>query len=106
MRAPEVGDYVAASQYHDGDPGDHFCVGVLSEIRDHYGEARYVVIDGAGVPFRANGFRRARRITRERGAWLVERFAEIERSARSVWWWVRRPISGSTTPKGVREMGQ
>lgn len=56
-----------------------------------------MVIDGEGKPFRASGFRRVRRISKERGQWLVDRIALIEDSARAgsrrtVWGWARMPM--------------
>jgi len=92
LPALREGDYVLATKYSDGDPGDHYCVGYLQEIMDHFGEARYVVVDNSGVPFRANGFRRAKRISHERGVWLIARFPEIEQGRRSLWGWVRQSM--------------
>ena len=91
-RPLEPGDYVLATKYGDGDPGDEFCVGYLHGILDHFGEPRYLVKNADGQQFRANGFRRAKRISPGRGVWLVARFAEIEQSRRSLWWWVRRSM--------------
>lgn len=79
----EVGDYVVATKYHDGDPGDHFAVGFIAAavgLPD-----RHLVVDSVGQPFRANGFRRARRITAETGATLVAMISAIESGGRSVW---------------------
>jgi len=91
------GDYVLATKYHDGDPADPFVVGFFAGMLPKIGGDRYLVNDASGNPFRANGFRRARRISARRGAWLVARMAEIERLAysgcrRSVWGWARIPM--------------
>lgn len=96
MTAPALvrGDYVLATKYRDGDPGDHFAVGFYDRAIGDDLDRRHVVTDSAGVPFRANGFRRVERISEERGRWLIERFGEIERAGRSVWWWRRRAIHG------------
>lgn len=94
------GDYVVATKYSDGDPGDHFCVGYLTETYDHYGQTRFIVVDADGKPFRANGFRRCEPITEPQGRWLIDHFPEIEMhklvfdddgnhtGGRSVWEWV------------------
>ena len=94
---PQVGDYVLATKYHDGDPGDHFCVGRLQRVEiDPLGKPRYFVVGSEGQQFRANGFRRAKKISLERGDWLVSHFDEIEQSGRSVWGWARRSMRPNT----------
>jgi hypothetical protein len=88
---PSIGDYVLATKYGDGDPGDHFAVGYYAgrtPLND-----RHLVVHGEGIPFRANGFRRVKKISAGRGSWLVEHFPEIERSSHSVWWWARRSMA-------------
>jgi hypothetical protein len=85
--AVEVGDYVLATKYSDGDPRDHFCVGFLSRIDGD----RCIVVDGYGIVVRPNGFRRAERITREEGDKLVAMFLEIaDRPGPSLWEHLRR----------------
>jgi hypothetical protein len=64
------GDYVLATKYNDGDPEDHWCVGYYDSMTSHT-SPRYLVVDGNGKHFRANGFRRAEKITQEVGAWLI-----------------------------------
>lgn len=64
---PKVGDYVVATKYADGDPGDHFCVGYYQGWYDHFGQPRHLVVDGSGKSFRANGFRRVAKVSSERG---------------------------------------
>jgi hypothetical protein len=92
---PKAGDYVVATKYADGDPGDHFCIGYYVESYDHCGQVRHIVADAAGKSFRANGFRRVARIGSLRGTWMVEHLALIERlrDRLSVWHWVRAPWS-------------
>lgn len=63
----QVGDYVLATKYHDGDTGDHYCVGFLSKIDGD----RFHVVDNSRKSFRANGFRRVERITGLEGYYLV-----------------------------------
>lgn len=84
-------DYVVATKYADGDPGDQFCVGYYKESYDHFGQARHIVVDAEGKSFRGNGFRRVARIGPRRGTWMVEHLALIERmkDRYSVWHWVR-----------------
>ena len=84
------GDYVVATKYGDGDPGDQFCIGTYDGSFDHFGEMRHLVLDNDGKNFRHNGFRRVERVTSKRGAWLVAHLAYIEKmqDQYSVWHWV------------------
>jgi hypothetical protein len=87
------GDYVLATKYRDGDPGDQFCVGFYdSSFGDGLG-TRHLVVDGDGKQFRRNGFRRVARIGRDRGEWIVKHLALIEQmqDRYSVWHWYRAP---------------
>jgi hypothetical protein len=70
----EVGDYVLATKYNDGDPCDHFCIGFVSSFTWH---DRYIIVDNEGRNQRHNGFRRAEKITEEEGRQLVEMMPEI-----------------------------
>lgn len=94
-RQIEVGDYVVATKYADGDPGDQFCVGFYNGYYDHHGQIRYLVVDGEGKNFRHNGFRRAARVGQKRGTWMVEHLSHIEKmkDRYSVWHWWRAPWS-------------
>ena len=83
MRNPprKKGDYVLATKYGDGDPGDQWCVGFFDEMyRD-----RYMVIDSNGQQFRGNGFRRAEKITTECGHWIVKNIKLIEQCSITIW---------------------
>lgn len=84
----QKGDYVLATKYHDGDPGDQYCVGFY----DRTDGDRHFVTDKEGKQFRANGFRRIKKISAERGAFLLEHMPEIDTAGRSVWWWARARI--------------
>lgn len=103
-KPPSKGDYVVATKYADGDPGDQFCVGWYDGSYDHHGQTRHLVIDEKGQKFRANGFRRVQRIASARGSWMVLNLKHIEsmRDRFSVWHWARAPwkelrkISGET----------
>jgi hypothetical protein len=74
MYEPNVGDYVLATKYNDGDPCDHFCVGFVSGFTHH---GRYLIVDNEGKQQRANGFRRAERLTDDEGRQLVELMPKI-----------------------------
>lgn len=105
----QIGDYVLATKYSDGDPGDHFVVGYFTGMLPKIGGDRYMVADSDGKQFRGNGFRRCEKITSERGRWLVEHFPDIEASLRdfyydddgnlhgkSVWDWADDPLIAQT----------
>ncbi len=62
------GDYVLATKYFDGDPGDHWCLGFY----DCATGDRHFVLDGEGRQIRHNGFRRVRKIRADVGRWLLE----------------------------------
>ena len=80
----EVGDYVLATKYSDGDPCDHFCVGFVSGYTRHH---RYLIVDNEGNNQRANGFRRVERMTDGEGRQLVALMPFIGyRCGPSVWW--------------------
>lgn len=85
---PSIGDYVLATKYSDGDPGDHWCIGFYAGTTSH-NPPRHDVVDREGRSFRGNGFRRIKKITRERGAWMLERARLIELSGFSVWHFAR-----------------
>lgn len=90
-KMPQIGDYVLATKYSDGDPQDHFAVGFYHGLTEH-NPPRFHVIDGNGQQFRGNGFRRIRKISQERGAWIVVNIRAIELSGRSVWYFARCPM--------------
>lgn len=84
------GDYVLASKWSDGDPQDAWCIGFFEEYKEEW--ERYIIVDNEGKPFRANGYRRAKKISYQRGAWMLGHKEMIEQSSRSVWYWVRHSI--------------
>jgi len=81
----ERGDYVLATKYQDGDPGDQWCVGFY----DRLCKDRHIVVDSNGRPFRANGFRRVAKISAERGKFILDNKDFIQQNIRSLWWWKR-----------------
>ena len=101
------GDYVLATKYSDGDPGDHWCVGFFDSMLPKISEDRYMVTDNDGKQFRGNGFRRCQSITHEQGRFLVENQHLIDTSQHafyytedgdkvglSLWDWLdRAPVS-------------
>ena len=92
----ESGDYVLATKYSDGDPGDHWVIGFFAGLTaTHYNPPRYDVVDGDGKQFRGNGFRRVKKISHERGRWMLEHAQQIEDGSRSVWWWARARMTSN-----------
>jgi len=90
-REPKPGDYVLATKYRDGDPGDQWCVGYFSHMLvTNSGKVtdRYMVTGENGM-FRANGFRRCERISADVGNALVRAIPLIEQSRHSLWYWRR-----------------
>jgi len=83
------GDYVVATKYSDGDPGDHFCVGFFRDMTAH-DEPRYNIVNSDGELFRGNGFRRAQKISKEVGEMIISNCDGVERSGVSIWRWVRQ----------------
>jgi hypothetical protein len=75
---PAVGDYVLATKYSDGDPGDPWALGFYAGEMDMGNDrndikvaARYLVNNSAGQSIRPNGYRRVARIRQDVGAWLL-----------------------------------
>lgn len=91
MNKINKGDYVLATKWGDGDPRDHWCVGFFAGMTAH-SVPRYEVVDGDGNLFRGNGFRRCKKISAERGEFLLANAKKIEQFDRSVWWWARKKI--------------
>lgn len=82
------GDYVIATKYSDGDPKDQWCIGFFYKEEN----CRYYVIDDHGQQFRNNGFRRIRKISKARGAYILNNTNIIENSDHSIWWWLRQKM--------------
>jgi hypothetical protein len=90
MKELQAGDYVLATKYSDGDPRDQWCIGFYAGITaPHYNPPRYDVVDGDGHLFRWNGFRRVKRISLERGKWMLAHIEDMEWSGKSVWYFAR-----------------
>ena len=67
MSVPQIGDYVLATKWSDGDPGDHWALGWYAGERNE----RHFVNDSNGESIRANGFRRVRCIRKDVEMWLL-----------------------------------
>lgn len=96
------GDYVLATKYHDGHPGEHWVVGYFDRMAGLDGD-RYIVVDSGGMPFRASGFRRAEKITKEVGAYLLDYQDAIEDRTTSLWSWATygTPVKEKQKPSKV-----
>lgn len=84
-RQPVKGDYVLATKFSDGDPQDHWCVGFY----DQPDRDRHLVVDAEGKQFRANGFRRVKIISKQRGQWILDHAEDFAFSRRSMWYFAR-----------------
>lgn len=85
-----VGDYVLATKYSDGDPGDPWAFGRLHEIVNIPGLGyKYVILRKDGTPYRYGGFGCCRRVTPEQTAYLQANMDKIEYSGKSMWKWVK-----------------
>lgn len=91
----EAGDYVLATKWGDGDPGDQWAVGFFTGMLPNESCDRYMVADADCKQFRGNGFRRVKKISAERGRWLLEHKQDIEYGGRSLWWWVRARMASN-----------
>ena len=103
MTELKQGDYVLATKYHDGDPGDQWAVGFYDRPLVKGSSIRHLVVDNEGKQFRRNGFRRVEKISHARGEFIVSHQADIEASwrwyrprtkgHRSLWGWKRAKMS-------------
>ena len=72
------GDYVLATKFSDGDPGDAWAVGYyLGQLAKPDG--RHLVGDSEGKSFRPNGYGYVARIDPEFGSWLLDGAIYLER---------------------------
>jgi hypothetical protein len=102
----QIGDYVLATKWHDGDPCDHFVVGFLKQILP-YNPPRYDVCDSEGNSFRSNGFRRVEKITQQEGDYMLSQFEYLGNnpSAPSVWKMLQDYRDGYVSLEGVPGSG-
>lgn len=69
--SPVIGDYVLATKYSDGDPGDHWALGFYAGTMPEYTPPRHDVVGSDGKSIRGNGFRCVRPIRKDVGRWLL-----------------------------------
>lgn len=74
------GDYVLATKFSDGDPNDHWCVGFYDKPFHN----RHLVIDASGKQFRIGGFRRVKKISKNRGKFILSHREHIKQ-CQSLW---------------------
>ena len=67
MRSLKINDYVLATKFDDGDPGDAWAVGYYAGKEGD----RHMVNDAAGKQIRYNGYRRVGKIRADVGRWLL-----------------------------------
>ena len=77
----QLGDYVLATKYHDGDPKDGFAIGyVLNNVYPYRIQVRGS--DGQQI---GGSYRRYKKIDGEFGQWIVKNIARIEDGSKSLW---------------------
>ena len=79
-----IGDYVLATKWNDGEAWDHWAVGFYAGTHPWNAE-RHMVVDAAGNQIRANGFRRCAPVTHELGQWLLQNATELESCGANLW---------------------
>jgi hypothetical protein len=108
---PDVGHYVLATKYSDGDPGDAWALGFYAGTDKGPGEPRHIVLDAAGQCIRPNGFRRVGRIHTKVGTWLLANAQLLEFAPSKInlwgmydWDWLNESIQNEevAVPDAVR----
>jgi len=102
---PEIGEYVLATKYSDGDPGDPWALGFYAGVTER---GRHLVKDSNGDQIRAGGFRRVGRIEQEVGTWLWNNRVALESSPPgtvNLWALVKRDEPDSTAPVASESRG-
>ena len=103
---PAPGDYVLATKYEDGDPGDQWAVGFLQQVVTHADfKRRFIVVDANGESFRANGFRRVEKISGVRGEWILNQKEQIEAGDASLWHYATCPMEAGDSPETTAILG-
>ena len=81
LTEPKIGDYVLATKWNDGDPGDPWAIGIYAGIHSRGETQRHMVNNADGSTIRPNGFRKCHPIRKDVGRWLLTVAAdELERS--------------------------
>lgn len=92
-RTPSIGDYVLGTRWSDGDPGDPWAVGFLTAVHCTPLGQRFIVSHADGTPIRPAGYKHVRRLSFERGKWLLDNSRIIEDSGRKLGFWLRYPMN-------------
>lgn len=94
MNKFEIDDYVLVTKWRDGDAQDPWCVGFIKEITlMRHNERRYVLSDENGkVIFSCHDRVRMKKISHEKGDFIVKNVKEIELHRYSLWKWVYMPL--------------
>lgn len=79
---PQCGDYILATKWSDGDPGDNWAIGFFTHAEpEGTVSRRFYVADSNGNNMRGNGFRRVSRpIRADVGRWLLSVSKHLEAS--------------------------
>jgi hypothetical protein len=89
---PNIGDYVLATKYTDGDTKDEWALGFFQGAMPKYiTEPRYNIVRDDGSPFRGNGFRRVKCIRKDVGKWLLSIGDNLENSPCHIQLWDMLP---------------
>lgn len=80
-----------ATKFKDGHSQDQWAVGFYNGVMEDYGsrDVRYDVVDNDSKSLRRNGFRRIKKISRQRGDWILKHKEDIERSGKSMFYFAR-----------------
>ncbi len=85
---PKIGDYVLATKFSDGDPGDPWAIGFYAGLDMSVPSSpRHMVKDSTGKNIRPNGYRNVGRITHEIGDWLWANRDNLERAPSKINLW-------------------
>ena len=81
LTEPKIGDYVLATRWSDGDPGDPWAVGIYAGTHSLNKPLRHMVNNADGTTIRPNGFSKCHPIRKDVGRWLLTVAAvQLERS--------------------------
>jgi len=92
-RVHKEGDYVLATRWPSGDVDDAWAIGVYNGSTESscplFPVVHHVLYRHPEGDVREGTFRRVKKISDERGEFLVRNKDQIQQSFRSWWWWVR-----------------
>lgn len=81
---PKSRDYVLATKYEDGDPGDPWAVGFYARPM---ADGRHMVVGDKGASIYASGYRRVGRIPAAIGGWLMANASLLEHAPGKINLW-------------------